>query len=100
MIDGVISMGVRPVIYSGWGMWPGIMGSSNTSLSSVPLWDTDTSLPRDINTWLANILSPTPVQYGGWNTSTNMRKIVQQAFNITIGGIVVDINSVDASFLR
>jgi hypothetical protein len=100
MIDGVTAMGVRPVVYSGWGMWPGVMGAGNTDFSDVPLWDTDTKKIPRYSTWQADLLSPAPVQYGGWNTSTTMRKIIQQAFNVTIGGVVVDLNSVDARFLK
>jgi hypothetical protein len=100
MVDGVTAMGVRPMIYSGSGMWSGVMGGNVTTFANVPLWDTDTSKPPTLSTWVANVLSPTPVQYGGWNTSTTMRKISQQAFNVTDNGVVIDLNSVDASFLK
>jgi hypothetical protein len=39
MVDGITAMGVRPIIYSGYGMWPAVMGARNTSFSRVPLWD-------------------------------------------------------------
>jgi len=97
MVDGVKSMKVRPVIYSGSGMWPQMMNNS-TAFSDVPLWDTDT---RNINynKWQANYLSPTPVQYGGWNTPTNMRIGTQQKFEHNLSGIRVDLNSFNATFL-
>jgi PKD repeat protein len=97
MVDGVKSMGVRPVIYSGSGMWPQIMNNS-TAFADVPLWDTNAG-SVDYSTWSADYLMPTPVPYGGWNTSTNMRIGVQQKFNQTLNGIVVDLNSFDATFL-
>ena len=28
-------MGVRPMIYSGYGMWPGIMGANNTTFKAA-----------------------------------------------------------------
>ncbi len=99
MVDGVTAMGVRPIIYSDSGMWSGVQGGNDTSFSDVPLWDTDTSTVN-FSTWQANILSPTPVKYGGWNTSTTMRVGIQQMFEYTFNGINVDLNSFDASFLR
>ncbi|MBP1231564.1 PKD repeat protein [Arthrobacter sp. PvP102] len=97
MVDGVKGMGVRPVIYSGSGMWPQIMDSS-TAFDDVPLWDTNAG-SVNYSTWTADYLVPTPVPYGGWNTSTNMRIGVQQKFNQTLNGVVVDLNSFDATFL-
>ncbi|WP_175417272.1 PKD domain-containing protein [Arthrobacter sp. 24S4-2] len=97
MVDGVKSMGVRPVIYSGSGMWPQIMNNS-TAFADVPLWDTNAG-SLNYSTWTADYLMPTPVPYGGWNTSANMRIGVQQKFNQTLNGIVVDLNSFDATFL-
>ncbi|OOP61044.1 hypothetical protein BMF89_14520 [Arthrobacter sp. SRS-W-1-2016] len=98
MVDGVRSLGVRPVIYSGSGMWPGLMGKS-TAFSDVPLWDTDTS-NLNYARWTADYLAPAPVQYGGWNTSSTMRVGVQQKFEHTLNGINVDLNSFNASFLK
>lgn len=98
MVDGVKSMGVRPVIYSGSGMWPQIMNNS-TAFADVPLWDTNAG-SVNYSTWTADYLTPAPVPYGGWNTSTNMRIGVQQKFNQTLNGIVVDLNSFDATFLE
>ncbi|CAN7375554.1 PKD domain-containing protein [Arthrobacter sp. LjRoot78] len=97
MVDGVKSMGVRPVIYSGSGMWPQIMNNS-TAFADVPLWDTNAG-SLDYSSWAADYAVPTPVPYGGWNTSTNMRIGVQQKFNQTLNGVVVDLNSFDATFL-
>lgn len=99
MVDGIKAMGVRPVLYTGSGMWPAMMGSS-TAFGDVPLWDTDTSSPpASAGAWVPNMNSPTPVQYGGWNTPATKRVIVQQAFNVVIDGITVDLNSVDPTFL-
>jgi hypothetical protein len=100
MVDGVRKLGVRPVIYSGWGMWANVMGRGSSSFSDVPLWDTDTSSPPDISNWSPDLSSPTPVAYGGWNTRVTMRKGVQQAFEVKVDGVAVDLNSFDASFLR
>ncbi|CAN7464407.1 hypothetical protein LJR078_003192 [Arthrobacter sp. LjRoot78] len=98
MVDGVRSMGVRPVIYSGSGMWPDLMGSS-TAFADVPLWDTNTASNLNYSTWTADYLAPTPVQYGGWNTSSTMRIGIQQKFEQSLNGIPVDLNSFNASFL-
>ena len=75
------------------------MMNNSTAFSDVPLWDTDT---RNINytNWKANYLSPTPVRYGGWNTSTNMRVGVQQKFEHNLNGVRVDLNSFNATFLK
>ena len=99
MVDGVRSMGVRPVIYSGSGMWPDLMGSS-TAFADVPLWDTNTASNLNYSTWTADYLAPTPVQYGGWNTSSTMRIGIQQKFEQSLNGIPVDLNSFNASFLK
>ncbi|GAA3310120.1 hypothetical protein GCM10017710_06080 [Arthrobacter ramosus] len=98
MVDGVRSLGVRPVIYSGSGMWPGLMGNS-TAFSDVPLWDTDTST-LNYASWTANYLAPAPMQYGGWNSAGTMRVGIQQKFEHTLNGVNVDLNSFDASFLK
>lgn len=98
MVDGVRSLGVRPVIYSGSGMWPGLMANS-TAFADVPLWDTDTS-NLNYATWTADYLAPAPVQYGGWNTAGTMRVGIQQKFEHTLNGINVDLNSFNASFLK
>jgi hypothetical protein len=98
MVDGVRSMGVRPVIYSGSGMWPGLM-SNSTAFSDVPLWDTNTS-NLNYSTWTADYLAPAPVQYGGWNTSATMRIGIQQKFEHSLNGVPVDLNSFNASFLK
>lgn len=98
MVDGVLGMGVRPVIYSGSGMWPALMGNS-TEFSDVPLWDTNTS-NLDYPTWVADFLAPAPVQFGGWNTAGTMRVGIQQKFEHSLNGVPVDLNSFNASFLK
>jgi hypothetical protein len=55
--------------------------------------------PLDYATWTADILSPAPVPYGGWNTPSTMRIGVQQHFG-RWNGVNVDLNSFDVSFLR
>lgn len=100
MVDGIKARGVRPVIYSGSGMWPSIMGGAANDFPDVPLWDTDANPAVDPATWTANLNSPTPVTYGGWNTAGNPRIMVQQKFEATVGGVLVDLNSVQNSFLR
>lgn len=99
MVDGISSMGIRPVIYTGSGMWPGIM-SATTAFAGVALWDTDTTTALALRTWIPSLYSPTPVLYGGWNTPLTMRKGVQQAFEVQLNGVAVDLSSFDASFLR
>ncbi len=100
MVDGVASMGVRPVIYSGAGMWPEIMGAGNTRFAGVPLWDTDTGRHMASLSSAPSLVSPAPVKYGGWNAASTMRKGVQQALEVSIGGIAVDVSSFDGGFLR
>jgi hypothetical protein len=100
MVAGVESLGVRPVIYSGSSMWSEVQGFDDTSFSSVPLWDTNVTGKVNPNTWTPDVTLPSPVRYGGWNTPTNPRVMVQQAFNVTLDGVVVDLSSVDAAFLR
>lgn len=98
MVDGVAATGVRPVIYSGSGMWDGIQGATANSFADVPLWDTDTSVfPFD--GWQPDHLEPAPLPYGGWNTPGTMRIASQQQFEFNYNGVAIDLNSFDASFL-
>jgi hypothetical protein len=101
MVNAVPAMGVRPVIYSGYGMWPQIMGATNTSFADVPLWDTNAGSATSMNpvSYTPNFLTPKPVAYGGWNTSNNLRIGVQQTFETIYNGINIDINSFAADFL-
>jgi hypothetical protein len=99
MVAGVRGMGVRPVIYSGSGMWPSIMRDAAAAFSGVPLWDCD-ARPDAHHDWAGNVMTPAPVPYGGWNTRANMRVGVQQAFEYSLRGVAVDLNSFDATFLR
>lgn len=98
MIDGIKSLGVRPVIYTGAGMWPTIMNNSE-AYSDVPLWDTDTSTFA-LENWEINYLTPTPIKYGGWNSETTLRIGIQQQFEYTLNGINVDLNSFSTSFIK
>jgi hypothetical protein len=102
MVDGVKAMGVRPIIYSGYGMWPGIMGGNNTSFKDVPLWDTNAGGATSMNpkTYTPNVLQPKPVAYGGWNVAGNMRIGIQQTFETVYNNKRIDIDSWSADFLR
>jgi len=97
MVDGVRAMGVRPVIYSGSGMWPSIMNNSS-AFADVPLWDTNAGAVN-YSGWLADTGAPAAVAYGGWNTAANPRIGVQQKFEHNLNGVLVDLNSFDAAFL-
>lgn len=99
MVDGVKAMGVRPVIYTGSGMWKDVQAGNNEDFSDVPLWDTNVS-DFDYATWTADYMQPTPVKYGGWNTSATMRVGIQQQFEYTLNGIKIDLNSFDTQFLK
>ncbi|MDY7541640.1 MULTISPECIES: hypothetical protein [unclassified Cryobacterium] len=97
MVDGVRAMGVRPVIYSGSGMWPSIMNNSS-DFADVPLWDTNAGAVN-YSGWVADTGAPAMVAYGGWNTAANPRIGVQQKFEHNLNGVLVDLNSFDAAFL-
>ncbi|WP_427016244.1 hypothetical protein ACQCSX_15950 [Pseudarthrobacter sp. P1] len=98
MVDGVAATGVRPIIYSGSGMWDGLQGATANSFSDVPLWDTDTSV-FPFTGWQPDHLSPAPVAYGGWNAPGTMRIASQQLFEFNYHGVAIDLNSFDAGFL-
>ena len=98
MVQGVTALGVRPVIYSGYGMWPEVMGGNVTSFSAVPLWDTNVIGPVSLS-FAPDIGSPPPVQYGGWNTAANPRVGIQQGFDVSLNGVVVDVSSFSLAFL-
>jgi hypothetical protein len=98
MVDGVKSLGVRPVIYTGSGMWPTIMKGS-TAFSGVPLWDTDVRPGFSVSRWTPSVLAPALTVYGGWNTAANPRVLVQQAFEVVVNGVSVNVTSVAGSFL-
>jgi hypothetical protein len=66
----------------------------------VPLWDTNVTGAVSPDNWRPSLMVPAPVPYGGWNVLGNPRVMVQQAFNVTLNGVVVDLNSVAAGFLR
>lgn len=87
MVSGVRALGVRSVIYTGADMWPAVQRFDDERFADVPLWDADVS-------------GDGPVPYGGWNTPANPRALVQQALDVDVDGVVVDLDSVSASFLR
>jgi hypothetical protein len=99
MVDGVKAMGVRPVIYTGHGMWDDLHKGNDDEFKDVPLWDADTS-KFAYDSWKADYLSPQPVAYGGWNTADTMRIGVQQQFEYNLFNTYVDLNSFDATFLK
>ena len=98
MVDGVAATGVRPVIYTGSGMWGGLQGATADSFSDVPLWDTDTSV-FPFESWHPDHLAPAPLPYSGWNTPGTMRIASQQQFEFNYNGVAIDLNSFDAGFL-
>jgi hypothetical protein len=85
MVSGVQALGVRPVVYSGSGMWATIQGGDDRRFSTLPLWDAS---------------SEAPVEFGGWNTPANPRLLTQTALDVTIDGINVDLDTVSASLIR
>ena len=104
MITGVQSSGVRPVIYTGALMWDDIMGAATTEFADVALWDAAPvppglaavpGLPDDP----ADLLSPEPIAFGGWNSGGNLRVGVQQHFERVFNGVNIDVNTFAASFL-
>jgi len=98
MVQGVADLAVRPLIYTGPGMWSQVMGGNVATFSSVPLWDANAgyNVPADFT---PDINSPTPVEYGGWNTPTNPRVGVQQGFRTKLNGVTVDVSSFSSGFL-
>lgn len=99
LVNGVTALGVRPVIYTGSGMWSQVQGGNAASFADVPLWDTAASGNVRPSTWKPSLVAPAPVAYGGWNTPANPRVMVQQALNVSVNGVVVDLDSVSAAFL-
>lgn len=97
MVDDIRARGVRPIIYTGSGMWSQVMGASS-AFADVPLWDTNTAA-IDYTTWTANLNSPLPVPYAGWNAFGTMRIGVQQKFDQVVNGIDLDLNTFDPAFL-
>jgi len=99
MVDGVAATGVRPVIYTGSGMWPTVQGATADHFADIPLWDAATT-HLDYSNWQANYQTPKPVSYNGWNQPKTMRIGAQQQLEYTLRGINVDLNSFDATFLK
>jgi hypothetical protein len=99
MVNGIKSMGVRPIIYSGSSMWAKIEGSLAGSFSNLPLWDSNSS-GFPYASWQANYEEPKPIEYGGWNTASNMRVGVQQQIEYDLNGVKVDLDSFNATFLK
>jgi len=104
MISGVQSSGVRPVVYTGARMWDEIMGAGTTEFSDVALWDAvpvepgSTAVPG-LPDDPADLLSPPPIPFGGWNESANLRVGVQQHFERVFNGVNIDVNTFSTRFL-
>ena len=104
MISGVQSSGVRPVVYTGARMWDEIMGAGTTEFSDVALWDAvpvepgSTAVPG-LPDDAADLLSPPPIPFGGWNESANLRVGVQQHFERVFNGVNIDVNTFSTRFL-
>lgn len=98
MVDGVRTLGVRPLIYTGSGMWSSVMGGDTAEFASVPLWDRQLKgavLPD----FAPDVNSPPRRPYGGWNTATNPRVGVQQGIDTILNGVAVDVSSFSSAFL-
>lgn len=68
--DGVEGeFGVRPLVYTGWGMWGDVMGSGNGDFAHLPLWD----FAGDRFDWPEEMTEEPLVEYGGWNVPGNYR---------------------------
>lgn len=96
-VDGVRNQfGVRPMVYSGWGMWGDVMGAA-TSFSDVPLWD----FSGDQLGWPVAISDPLLVTYGGWNTATNLRMgwQVQMQSPASFQGVGIDRDVFSRAFI-
>jgi hypothetical protein len=98
MVDGVTNHGVRPLIYSGSGMWPQVMGSDDSTFAALPLWDRQLAEQVSVD-FTPDVTSPPPQQYGGWNTAANPRVGVQQGVRTDLNGVIVDVSSFSSAFL-
>lgn len=97
MVDGVRSYGVRPVIYTGWGMWGDVMGP-DSSFSDVPLWD----FAGDRSGWPESLWEAPIRAYGGWNGSDATLRIGQQLrmqTPVAFEGVYVDDDSFSVGFI-
>lgn len=104
MLDGIASRGVRPIVYAGAGFWADVQGSNTTAFAGYPLWDTNAVDTFSYTRWQANqsnLIEPAPIPYGGWNqpNEVNLRVGVQQLFDYMLGGVKVDLNMFNESFL-
>ena len=98
-IDGIKATGVRPVLRTGAATWSKSMGAS-VAFSDVLLWESGTTAPVPLANWTANLDRPAPTEFGGWNSSENPRVAVQQATNVMLNDVVVNLDVVDSSYLR
>jgi len=97
MVDGVRGYGVRPVIYTGWGMWGDVMGP-DSSFSDVPLWD----FAGDRTGWPESLWDAPIRAYGGWNGSDATLRIGQQLrmqTPVLFEGVYVDEDSFSRTFI-
>lgn len=97
-VDGVKARGLRPMIYSGRGMWGDVMGDS-TAFSDVPLWE----FAADIEGWPKSITEAPINRFGGWNVPGNYRKgwQIRMLGELTvIDGYPVDENVFDRQWIE
>lgn len=96
-VTGVQSYGVKPVVYSGFGMWADVMGN-DASFSDVPLWE----FAGDRDGWPESMWESPIYQFGGWNTSEATLRIGQQLRMqnpVLLNGIWIDDDIFDLSRL-
>lgn len=89
MVSGVQSLGVRPVIYTGWGMWGYVMGGS-TEFRDVSLWD----YSGPVEGWPASIGGPNG--FGGWTSRVGQ----QLRWDVQRDGIGIDDDVFDRAWLE
>ena len=63
MVDGITALGVRPMIFTGWGMYPQIMGKTHTQFFSTFLWDTQSITFRPYNGWTSRVANQGQMDY-------------------------------------
>ncbi|MEX1023353.1 MAG: hypothetical protein WD058_09425 [Dehalococcoidia bacterium] len=97
-VDGVTGeFGVRPVIYTGWGMWGDVMGYDNAEFAHVPLWE----YADDRFDWPDAVIDGDAVPFGGWNVDGNPRVgwQVQMQRPTLLGGVPVARNVFSRAFI-
>ncbi len=96
--DGVADeFGVRPVVYTGWGMWGDVMGYGSGGFADLPLWD----FSGDRADWPAALSDDALVPFAGWNTADNLRTgwQVQMQTPATLNGVTIDRDLFSRAFI-